>query len=194
MQKRILIAGATGVIGVRLISILIGAGYDIVGMTRSITKLELLTELGATPLLCDVYDRKLLLKSVLDFAPDIVMHQLTDLPDKSDLISSFVQANNRIRTEGTFNLVESVRQLPKARIIAQSVAWKLPDSGEDVVKEHEKMVLEIGGTVLRYGRFYGPGTYFVNDLPENPRIHIDEAALSTLLAINTKSGIVTISE
>ncbi len=194
MQKRILIAGATGVIGVRLISILIGAGYDIVGMTRSITKLELLTELGATPLLCDVYDRKLLLKSVLDFAPDIVMHQLTDLPDESDLIPSFVQANNRIRTEGTFNLVESVRQLPKARIIAQSVAWKLPDSGEDVVKEHEKMVLEIGGTVLRYGRFYGPGTYFVNDLPENPRIHIDEAALSTLLAINTKSGIVTISE
>ncbi len=194
MQKRILIAGATGVIGVRLIPILIGAGYDIVGMTRSITKLELLRELGATPLLCDVYDRKLLLKSVLDFAPDIVMHQLTDLPDKSDLISSFVQANNRIRTEGTFNLVESVRQLPKARIIAQSVAWKLPDSGEDVVKEHEKMVLEIGGTVLCYGRFYGPGTYFVNDLPENPRIHIDEAALSTLLAINTKSGIVTISE
>ncbi len=194
MQKRILIAGATGVIGVRLISILIGAGYDIVGMTRSITKLDLLTELGATPLLCDVYDRKLLLKSVLDFAPDIVMHQLTDLPDESDLTPSFVQANNRIRTEGTFNLVESVRQLPKARIIAQSVAWKLPDSGEDVVKEHEKMVLEIGGTVLRYGRFYGPGTYFVNDLPENPRIHIDEAALSTLLAINTKSGIVTISE
>jgi nucleoside-diphosphate-sugar epimerase len=194
MQKRILIAGATGVIGVRLIPILIGAGYDIVGMTRSITKLELLRELGATPLLCDVYDRKLLLKSVLDFAPDIVMHQLTDLPDESDLIPSFVQANNRIRTEGTFNLVESVRQLPKARIIAQSVAWKLPDSGEDVVKEHEKMVLEIGGTVLRYGRFYGPGTYFVNDLPENPRIHIDEAALSTLLAINTKSGIVTISE
>ena len=194
MQKRILIAGATGVIGVRLIPILIGAGYDIVGMTRSITKLELLRELGATPLLCDVYDRKLLLKSVLDFAPDIVMHQLTDLPDKSDLISSFVQANNRIRTEGTFNLVESVRQLPKARIIAQSVAWKLPDRGEDVVKDHEKMVLEIGGTVLCYGRFYGPGTYFVNDLPENPRIHIDEAALSTLLAINTKSGIVTISE
>ncbi len=194
MQKRILIAGATGVIGVRLIPILIGAGYDIVGMTRSITKLELLRELGATPLLCDVYDRKLLLKSVLDFAPDIVMHQLTDLPDESDLIPSFVQANNRIRTEGTFNLVESVRQLPKARLIAQSVAWKLPDSGEDVVKEHEKMVLEIGGTVLRYGRFYGPGTYFVNDLPENPRIHIDEAALSTLLAINTKSGIVTISE
>ena len=99
---KIFLAGGTGVLGVRLVPLLVDTGHEVVGTTRSPAKADLLVELGATPVTCDVYDRDHLLDVVVTAAPDLVMHQLTDLPDRPDDLGPEVfAANARIRTEGT---------------------------------------------------------------------------------------------
>ena len=86
-----------------------------------------------------------------------MLNELTDLPDDAAQISERADLNARIRTQGTRNLIEAAR-LPK--ILAQSVAWQLPDGPDaQAVAELERSVLAEGGVVLRYGQFYGPGTY-----------------------------------
>src|SRR5688572_6061286 len=107
---RIFLAGASGVIGQRLIPRLIQAGHVVGGMTRSADKAELVTHLGAEPILCDVFDREALIKAVGDFKPDIVLNELTDLPDDVALISDHADRNARIRTEGTQNLIAAAQQ------------------------------------------------------------------------------------
>jgi uncharacterized protein YbjT (DUF2867 family) len=82
---RIFLAGASGVIGQRLIPRLVQAGRVVGGLTRSPSKTELLNHLGAEPILCDVFDRKALIQAVRDFKPDVVLNELTDLPDDVDL-------------------------------------------------------------------------------------------------------------
>src|SRR5262252_6177518 len=102
---RIFIAGATGLIGVRLVPLLVAAGHLVAGMTRSPEKSGMLRELGAQPVVCDVYDAGALTTAVGRFAPDVVVHQLTDLPDAATDLARFSDRNNRIRSEGTRNLV-----------------------------------------------------------------------------------------
>jgi NAD dependent epimerase/dehydratase family len=93
---RIFIAGASGVIGQRLIPRLVQAGHVVGGMTRSPSKMELLRHLGAEPILCDVFDRKALIQAVRDFKPDAVLNELTDLPDDAARISELAGLNARI--------------------------------------------------------------------------------------------------
>jgi nucleoside-diphosphate-sugar epimerase len=176
---RIFIAGATGVIGLRLVPMLVGEGHEVVGMTRSPDKALRLRELGAEAVVCDVFDADRLSHAVDEAAPEVVMHQLTDLPDDEDEIPGFADRNNRIRTEGTRNLIAAAQVAGVERLIAQSIAWTPPTAGE-AVEEHERAVLDAGGVVLRYGRFYGPGTYNESDTPEPPRIHVDQAAQRTV--------------
>jgi nucleoside-diphosphate-sugar epimerase len=191
---RIFLAGASGVIGVRLIPLLISAGHEVVGMTRSEDKREPLRKLGAEPVLCDVFDAEALIAAVRASGPELVMHQLTDLPDRLDQIPEFAARNNRIRTEGTRNLLAAAREAGAGRFLAQSIAWTPPAGGE-AVAEHERMVLEAGGVVLRYGAFYGPGTYSGLDrIPPPPRIHLDEAARRTVALLDAPSGVVVIAE
>ncbi len=101
---RIFLAGASGVIGLRLIPRLVQAGHIVGGMTRSTNKTALLSHLGATPILCDVFDREALIQAVRDFKPDVVLNELTDLPDDVTQISKHGDLNARIRTEGTRNI------------------------------------------------------------------------------------------
>ena len=124
---RIFLAGASGVIGQRLISRLVQARYVVGGMTRSPSKTDLLRHLGAEPILCDVFDKEALIKAVGDFKPDVVLNELTDLPDDAAQISELADLNARIRTEGTRNLIEAARRSGSPKILAQSVAWQLPD-------------------------------------------------------------------
>ena len=124
---RIFLAGASGVIGQRLISRLVQAGHVVDGLTRSPSKTELLSHLGAEPILCDVFDREALIQAVRDFKPDVVLNELTDLPDDAAQISELADLNARIRTEGTRNLIEAGRRSGSPKILAQSVAWQLPD-------------------------------------------------------------------
>ena len=190
---RIFLAGASGVIGQRLIPRLVEAGHVVGGLTRSSDKTELLRHLGAEPILCDVFDREALVQAIRDFKPDVVLNELTDLPDDVTQISEFTGLNARIRTEGNGNLIEAARRSGSPKILAQSVAWQLPD-GPDAraVAELERSVLAEGGVVLRYGQFYGPGTYNEKKLPNEPRVQIDRAAEQTVEALGAPTGIVVI--
>jgi hypothetical protein len=161
---RIFLAGASGVIGVRLIPLLVDAEHQVAGMTRTPGKADLIRDLGAEPVVCDVYDRGGLIAAVRASEPDMVMHQLTDLPDHMDQFEAQRDRNNRIRTEGTSNLLYAAKQAGADRFLAQSIAWRPPAGGE-AVDEHERLVLDAGGIVLEYGTFYGPGTFGGDKLP-----------------------------
>jgi nucleoside-diphosphate-sugar epimerase len=143
----------------------------------------------------DVYDASGLASVVAKFRPDVVLHELTDLPDDSAALERFRSANARIRVEGTRNLLHAARVANTHRFLAQSIAWALPaGEGADAVAELERAVIEFGGTVLRYGQFYGPGTYHPETAPSEPRVHIDSAARRTVEAIDLPSGVVTITD
>lgn len=192
---RIFLAGATGVIGTRLLPLLTQQGHAVAGMTRSPEKAESVRELGAEPVVCDVYDAARLTAAVAAFAPDLVMHQLTDLPDDVKRLALYMRRNNRIRTEGTGNLLSAAQAAGVERFIAQSIAFTPPGAGR-AVKRHERMVLDAGGLVLRYGWLYGPGTYSATSrrVP-SPRIHVDEAARRTVELLDAPGpSVVVVSE
>jgi nucleoside-diphosphate-sugar epimerase len=175
---RIFLAGASGVIGLRLVPLLVAQGHQVVGMTRSAEKADRLRDLGAEPVVCDVFDAAKLSTVVTEAAPELMMHQLTDLPDTADQISQFRERNDRVRIEGTSNLIGAAQAAGVARLIAQSISWS-PPGGGDAVERHERAVLDAGGVVLRYGQLYGPGTYYESERPDPPRVHVDEAARRT---------------
>jgi nucleoside-diphosphate-sugar epimerase len=190
---RIFLAGATGVIGIRLLPILIGQGHTVAAMTRSREKSDALSELGAEPVVCDVFDAEATTEAVVSTGPDAVLHQLTDLPDRLDQLSEFASRNDRIRTEGTRNLIAAARTAAAKYFLAQSIAWRPPGRGA-ALDEHEGRVLEVGGVVVRYGQLYGPGTFYEDALPLPPRIHVDAAAEATPPLITAQSGIVVLAE
>jgi nucleoside-diphosphate-sugar epimerase len=187
---RILVAGASGVIGVRLVPLLIADGHVVAGLTRSPEKAAHLRELGAEPVVCDVFDAGRLASVVAAFGPDLVFHQLTDLPDSAADIAAFGNRNDRIRTEGTRNLLAAAEAARAQRMIAQSISWELPTPGRRAATaEHERLVLSAGGIVVRYGQLYGPGTYYEAAPPDPPRIHVDDAARQTMLALSAPAGL-----
>jgi nucleoside-diphosphate-sugar epimerase len=192
---RVFLAGASGVIGSRVIPLLVAQGHVVAGMTRSPAKTAALQQLGAEPVVCDVYDSAALSRKLVRFAPDLVMHQLTDLPDDLKRLPLFMRRNNRIRTEGTRNLLDAAARAGAGRFIAQSIAFSAPGSGR-AVKQHERMVLDAGGLVLRYGMLYGPGTFYESRprMP-SPRIHIDAAAQRTVELLDAPGpSVVVVSE
>src|SRR5512132_563655 len=167
---RIFLAGASGVIGQRLIPRLVQAGHVVGGLTRSPSKTELLSHLGAEPILCDVFDREALIQAVRDFKPDVILNELTDLPDDVAQISKHAGLNARIRTEGNQNLIEAARRSGSPKILAQSVAWQLSDGPDALaVAELDRSVLAEGGVVLRYGQFYGPAPITSSNHPAESR-------------------------
>jgi nucleoside-diphosphate-sugar epimerase len=189
---RVFLAGASGVIGQRLIPRLVQAGHAVGGLTRSPSKLELLSHLGAEAILCDVFDRDTLIRVVHDFKPDVMLNELTDLPDDAAQIRKLSDRNARIRTEGNQILIEAARRGGSPKILAQSVAWQLaPGPDARAVAELERSVLAEGGVVLRYGQFYGPGTYHKQP-PGEPQVHIDRAAERTVDELGAPSGVIVI--
>jgi nucleoside-diphosphate-sugar epimerase len=188
---RVFVAGASGVIGVRLVPLLVAAGHEVAGMTRTHDKLEVLRELGAKPVLVDAYDADALREAVVAFQPEAVVNQLTDLPDRAAAVN---EANARIRREGTRNLLAAFAAARASRFVAQSVAWQLQGDGGAAVLELEQLTLSAGGVVLRYGRLYGPGTYYEHERPEPPRVHVDEAARRTVPALEAPSGIIEVAD
>jgi uncharacterized protein YbjT (DUF2867 family) len=191
---RIFVAGATGVIGVRLVPLLVADGHEVAGMTRSPDKADFLRGLGADPIVCDAYEAEALREAVIDTGAQAIVHLLTDLPNDQAEISRFTEANARIRREGTRNLLAAAEAAGTARFLAESVAWRLEGDAGAAVDELERAVLGVGGVVLRYGQLYGPGTYFEHQPPEHPRIEIDEAARRTTLALEEPSGFIEIVE
>ncbi len=162
-------------------------------MTRTESKTSEITRAGAHAVLCDVFDTTRLFRAIEDFRPDVVWHLLTDLPDDYSLLGRYGPANNRIRREGTANLLKAT-DLVEAKMIAQSVAWQLPGDGGYAVAYLENAVQEAEGVVIRYGQLYGPGTYYELDPPGHPRIHVADAPSLSLQALEMETGMLTVKE
>ncbi len=199
MKGHIFIAGATGVIGKPLCKLLVADGWSVTGSTRSKDKAGELTALGVKPAVVDVFDLAALVDAVAQGAPEIVIHELTDLPDVADpaLMAAARERNTRIRDEGTRNLISASVAAGCSRLIAQSIAFayakgpqpyaeRAPiDPAMTGVISLEQQVLNNGafnGLVLRYGRLYGPGTW-ASSPPKDGPLHIDDAADATRRAV-----------
>ena len=180
-------------IGIRLLPLLVADAHTVAGMTRSPEKIDELRALGAEPIVCDVLNAPALTDAITGFRPDAVLHQVTDLPDCVGELPAFAERNDRIRTEGTRNLVAAARTAGAGHFLAQSIAWRPPGRG-GVVDEHERVVLEIGGVVVRYGQLYGPGTFYETQLPPHPRIHVDAAARRTPPLMLAPSGVLVLAD
>ena len=175
---KIFLAGASGAVGRPLIGMLTANGHEVVGTTRDPDKAEMLRGLGAKPAIVDARDREALVDAVREARPDAVIHQLTDLA-RFDFA-----ATNRLRIEGTRNLVEAARAVGVRRMVAQSFGPGYAP-GEGLATEETPLYLDgpqewretiaalatleatvselPEGVVLRYGLFYGPGTSLAAD-------------------------------
>ncbi|MDF3175762.1 MULTISPECIES: NAD(P)-binding oxidoreductase [unclassified Mesorhizobium] len=125
MGYRIFLAGGSGAIGRRLIPQLVAAGHQVAATTRRAEKAEELRAIGASPVVIDVFDAGDLLAAVAEVKPEVVIHQLTDLPAGLDpnKMGEAIIGNARVRDEGTRNLVEAAASAGARRLIAQSIAW-----------------------------------------------------------------------
>jgi nucleoside-diphosphate-sugar epimerase len=179
---RVFVAGASGAIGRPLVRRLLEAGHQVTGMTRRQERAAEIRKAGAEAVVCDVFDAPALSDAVVAARPDIVVHELTALPPRIDpRRADTYPATNRLRTEGTSILIEAARAAGARRFVAQSIVFIYAPAGPRVVDERapviqgapghlgeamdatlgcERQVLAIGGLVLRYGYFYGPGTSF----------------------------------
>lgn len=216
---KVFLAGAAGVIGRRLIVLLRQAGHDVVGTTRSESKADTLRKLGATPAVVDAYDEAKLKLAVSAARPDVVIHQLTDLPQEPDpdKLKAALDGNARLRIEGTRNLIAAMLASGARRLIAQSIAFAYAPGQGPLLETHplntgdegygrrtaegvaalEQATTQtdgIDGIVLRYGRLYGPGTW--NETPKGPApLHVDAAAQAALLALTKgRPGIYNVAE
>lgn len=186
-SMKVLVAGAAGVLGRRLVPLLVKAGHQVTGTTRSAERAERLSRLGASPVILDALDRDAVARAVEQAAPEVVIHELTAIPHSLNLrrIDQEFALTNRLRTEGTDILIEAAQHAGCRRFIAQSFAgWTYARTGEwikseedslmekarpamqgilDAIRYLESAVLGqsgMEGFVLRYGWFYGPGTSF----------------------------------
>jgi hypothetical protein len=123
----------------------------------------------------------------------MVMYQLTDLPESHDELGDYAQRSDRMRTEGTRNLLAARAAAGAPRFLGQCIAWR-PSGRGHVVDEHERQMLAAGGVVIRYGQLYGPGTFYEDELPPHPRIQIDQAVSETRGLLDAQPGIVTVVE
>ena len=211
----IFLAGATGVIGRRLVRLLRDAGHAVTGTSRSEEKAKALDVLGVRGVVVDVYDARALLKAMAGAYPDVVIHQLTDLPQSLDAgRPSNFEGNARLRIEGTRNLMAAAAVVGARRAIAQSIAFIYADgAGARVetdpldrnparaltvgaVESLEQQTLGVPGidaVILRYGRLYGPGTWYKTATGAGP-LHVDASAQAALLAVTKGRGVYNIAE
>ncbi len=121
---KVFVAGATGALGRQLVPMLARNGHEVVGMTRSESKRELLAHLGAQPMVADGLDAEAVGQAVSQAEPEVVVHELTAFPAALDMrrIERGLAATNRLRTEGTDHLLSAARAAGARRFVAQSFA------------------------------------------------------------------------
>ena len=223
---RVFVAGASGAVGRPLVPKLVAAGHEVTGMTRSESKTEDMRRAGARAVVADVFDVDALGAAMEEARPEVIVHELTALPDRIDFRKADTYAaTNRVRTEGTRNLIAAALAAGARRLVCQSIAFAYRMDGEGLKTENDPLLSEAGGAfgsgvsalremeamvlgtdglaglVLRYGFFYGPGTYYAADgtsthdvrrrrLPIVGKgsgvfsfIHVDDAADATLAAV-----------
>jgi nucleoside-diphosphate-sugar epimerase len=185
---RVFLAGGTGVIGRALVPQLREAGHDVTAMTRYESRAEKLRDQGVEPVVCDAFDTDGVARAVAAARANVVVNQLTDIPDAINprKMAEQFETNDRLRTEGTRNLMQAAEAVGARRVVSQSIAWayapteglwsegdRLWDEAPEpwgrsvaAVRALEEATLgsdSVEGVVLRYGLFYGPGTAFASD-------------------------------
>jgi nucleoside-diphosphate-sugar epimerase len=223
---KVFVAGASGAVGRLLVPRLVAAGHEVIGMTRSEARAEAIRAAGARAVVVDVFDVDRLHEAVASAGPEAIVHELTSLPDRLDFREDGIyEPTNRVRTDGTRILLDAARSSGVRRFVCQSIAFayrpegsrvKTEDdplmqdipgnfgSGVRALNEMEAMVLgahQLDAVVLRYGFFYGPGTYYDEDgsttrevrrrrMPIVGRgtgvfsfIHVEDAADATVAAV-----------
>jgi nucleoside-diphosphate-sugar epimerase len=209
--KAVFVAGASGAIGRVLCRLLVEDGWRVVGTTRSSATAANLASIGVEPVVVDVFERGALIGAVNAAKPQVVVHQLTDLPkdfNPANMAAGRVR-NAKIREVGTDNLVAAAISAGAVRLVAQSIAFAyapgerpyteastLDVISAPAVAKLEALVLHspLEGIVLRYGRLYGPHTWFDVPTGEAP-VHVDAAADAARRAVTRGSpGIYNIAE
>jgi 2-alkyl-3-oxoalkanoate reductase len=224
---RVFVAGASGAIGRPLVPQLVAAGHEVTGTTRSEQSAGAIRAAAARAAVCDALDPEALRAAVEEAAPEVVVNQLTALPERFDPRNKEIyRATNRLRAESTRTLVDAARAAGARRLVWQSIAFAYAPGPRPEVKDEEaplafdapqpfgegvrtidameRAVIEadgLEGLVLRYGWFYGPGTYFGEDgstardvrkrrFPVIGKgaglfsfIHVDDAASATVAAV-----------
>ncbi|MGF1568858.1 MAG: NAD-dependent epimerase/dehydratase family protein [Nodosilinea sp.] len=224
---RIFVAGGTGAIGRPLITQLLAQGHDVVGLTRSPEKARTLAEQGAEAAIADVFDANAIYSVIKRTQPEVVIEQLTSLPKTytPESMRAAAEPNNRVRREGGANVLAAAQAVGVQRYIVQSIAfWAAPGAGladeatplafdaSPMIANGTRMIAEIEhrllttpnleGIVLRYGFFYGPGTWQSpdGDVANQVRqqqfpmigngesvwswIHVEDAAIATVAAVD----------
>jgi nucleoside-diphosphate-sugar epimerase len=159
---KVFVAGATGALGKQLVPRLVSRGHEVVGMTRTPSKTDLLRSLGARPVVADALDPDAVGRAVSEAEPDVIVHQLTALSsiDFRHIERDFA-LTDRLRTEGTDHLLSAGQAVGVRRFVAQSYAgWPFAAA---VARSRPRTTRWTAATwtegiVLRYGGFYGPGT------------------------------------
>jgi len=222
---KIFVAGATGAIGRPLLNQLLARGHDVIALTRSPERAQSLVAEGIEPEIADVFDADSVKAAIARAQPEVVIEQLTALPRtySRESMSAAAPLNTRIRLEGGANVLAAAQAAGVRRYLRQSVAfWGIPGAGladeetplsldaspavaadARLVTEIERRLLEtsnLEGIALRYGFFYGPGTWFNpdGDVAQQVRqqqfpivgngegvwswLHIEDAAIATVAA------------
>lgn len=186
---KVFLAGGSGVIGRCLIRQLVAAGHQVAATTRSRAKAPMIQSLGATPVVVDALDAPALSKAVIDFRPEAVMNQLTDLPQRYNprKLGPYYERTSRLRVDATRTLLAAASEAGARRFVYQSLAFMYVPVGPAALPEDAKLALHapepfgsavratvegerlalsaegVTGVALRYGQLYGPGTYFGQD-------------------------------
>ncbi|MET9347052.1 NAD-dependent epimerase/dehydratase family protein [Streptomyces termitum] len=217
---RVLLAGATGAIGRPLVRALVRDGHEVLGLARSEGSAAAVRALGGTPVRADALDREGLLRAVDGLSADAVVHQLTALRTPRRTLTAD-DPSNVLRDLGTVHLLEAAGVLGAGRFVTQSLVLGhgYRDHGDRVLTEEDPFGVRAGtvadhvvtglvaaeerlfaadhvaGIALRYGIFYGPGTWF-DPTPGSrtvpvplggggtvPWLHVDDAAGATVAAL-----------
>ncbi|HVV25031.1 MAG TPA: NAD(P)-dependent oxidoreductase [Pseudonocardiaceae bacterium] len=221
---RIFVAGATGVVGRRVVPLLLADGHAVVGLARSTGSAERIRAMGADAVVGDAMDAAAVRAAVESARPDVVMHQLTDLAGAD------FAGNSALRVHGTRHLADAAAAAGARRFIAQSIAWAYAPGEEpadedvplDPTTDQPRRTTVDGvaaleretarapeWVVLRYGLLYGPGTWYWTDgamadrartgeLPATADVasfvHVDDAAVAAVQALSWPTGAVNVCD
>jgi nucleoside-diphosphate-sugar epimerase len=229
---RVFLAGGTGAIGRPLVKKLADAGHEVTVFTRDAQRVSALGVAGVNASVGDALDADTLARAVEQAQPEVVVNQLTNLPQTSSptALKRGLTATSRLRAEASATLVRAARAAGARRVIAQSISFIYrpgpglrtePDplwtdaKGLIALVARPVATLEAetlgangpDGVVLRYGAFYGPGTYYDHNgafatmikkrwlpIPSGQQgqfgfVHLDDAVEATMAALSGPAGV-----